>query len=108
MSIIIKKYIYQKIGYLWLPWLLFKDGRQKFCENGSKDFSKTVNQIHFNFSGFIYHTDTYNDMGIYQYSQPLLPSKIYKKTPKFGVNLMNKNENISLLAKMEKPMSLYA
>ena len=39
-------------------------------------------------------------MGIYQYSQPLLPSKIYKKTPKFGVNLMNKNENISFLAKM--------
>ena len=24
----------------------------------------------------------------------------YKKTPKFGVNLMNKNENISFLAKM--------
>ena len=29
MSIIIKKYIYQKIGYLWLPWLLFKDDRHR-------------------------------------------------------------------------------
>ena len=29
MSIIIKKYIYQKIVYLWLPWLLFKDGRHR-------------------------------------------------------------------------------
>ena len=27
MSIIFKKYIYQKIGYLWLPWLPVKDGR---------------------------------------------------------------------------------
>ena len=30
---------------------------QKFCENCREDFSKTVIQIHFKFSGLIYHTN---------------------------------------------------
>ena len=51
---------------------------QTFYEDGGEDFSKTVIQIHFEFSGFICHNNmhTYNVAGIWQYYQPLLPSKI--------------------------------
>ena len=69
-----------------LPWLLFQDGRQKFYENGSKDSSKPVIQIHFKFSGFICHTiQCHGDL---------------ERTPQFAVNLTNKNINISFLTKM--------
>ena len=43
MSIIIKKYIYQKIGYMWLPWLPFKDGRhRKFVKMAAKNSQKPL------------------------------------------------------------------
>ena len=62
MSIIIKIYIYQKIGYLWLPWLLFKDGRHRnFVKMAAKISQRPLTRSFQFFRIYLSYQYTYND-----------------------------------------------